>query len=88
MPLFFNLLEKRGHCTGISFIDATSLKVCYNLRIRAHRVFKGSAAHDKSSTGWYYGFKLHLAINECGEILGFYLTAANVDERVTADWIT
>jgi hypothetical protein len=88
MPLFFYLLAKRGECTGISFIDATSLKVCHNLRIRSHRVFKGSAARDKSSTGWYYGFKLHLAISECGEILGFYLTAANVDERATTHWIT
>jgi hypothetical protein len=88
MPLFFYLLAKRGQCTGISFIDATSLKVCHNLRIRSHRVFKGSAARGKSSTGWYYGFKLHLAINERGAILGFYLTAANVDERLTADWIT
>lgn len=88
MPLFFYLLTRRGNCTGISFIDATSLKVCHNLRIPSHRVFRGSAERDKSSTGWYYGFKLHLAINECGEILGFYLTAANVDERVTADWIT
>lgn len=88
MPLFFYLLAKRGHCTGISFIDATPLRVCHNLRIRSHKVFKGSAARDKSSTGWYFGFKLHLAINERGEILGFYITAANVDERVTADWIT
>jgi len=88
MPLFFYLLTKRGTCTGISFIDATALKVCHNLRIPSHRVFRGSATRDKSSTGWYYGFKLHLAINECGEILGFYLTAANVDERQTADWIT
>lgn len=88
MPLFFYLLTRRGKCTGISFIDATGLKVCHNLRIRAHRVFRGSAARDKSSTGWYYGFKLHLAISERGEILGFYLTAANVDERVTVDWIT
>lgn len=88
MALFFYLVCKRGSCTGISFIDATALKVCHNLRIRAHKVFKGSAARDKSSTGWYYGFKLHLAVNECGEILGFYLTAANVDERETVDWIT
>jgi hypothetical protein len=88
MPLFFYLLTKRGNCTGISFIDATPLKVCHNLRIPSHRVFRGSAERDKSSTGWYYGFKLHLAINDCGEILGFYLTAANVDERATADWIT
>jgi len=88
MPLFFYLLTRRGDCTGISFIDATSIKVCHNLRIPQHRVFKGSAERDKSSTGWYYGFKLHLAINERGELLGFYLTAANVDERVPADWMT
>jgi IS5 family transposase len=88
MPLFFYLVCKRGSCTGISFIDATPLKVCHNLRIPSHKVFKGSATRDKSSTGWYYGFKLHLAVNDKGEILGFYLTAANVDERVPADWIT
>lgn len=88
IPLFFYLVCKRGSCTGISFIDATALKVCHNLRIPSHKVFKGSAERDKSSTGWYYGFKLHLAVNEKGEILGFYLTAANVDERETVDWIT
>ncbi len=71
MPLFFYLLMKRGACTGISFIDATALKVCHNLRIPSHKVFRGSAERDKSSTGWYYGFKLHLAINERGEISNF-----------------
>ncbi len=88
LPLFFYLVCKRGSCTGVSFIDATGLKVCHNLRIPSHRVFRGSAERDYSSTGWYYGFKLHLAVNERGEILGFYLTAANVDERETVDWIT
>lgn len=77
-----------GNSTGISFIDATALKVCHNLRIPSPKVFKGSAARGKSSTGWYYGFKLHLAVNEKGEILGFYITAANIDERAAADWIT
>ncbi len=71
MPLFFYLLAKRGRDTGICFIDATALKVCHNLWIPLHKVFRGSATTDKSSTGWYYGFKLHLAINEKGEILGF-----------------
>ena len=88
LPLYFYLVCKRGRCTGISFIDATALKVCHNLRIPSHRVFRGSATRDKSSTGWYYGFKLHLAVNDEGAILGFYLTAANVDEREPADWIT
>ncbi len=88
MPLYFYLVMKRGNCTGISFIDATSLRVCHNLRINQHRTFRGTAERGKSSTGWYYGFKRHLAINEKGEILGFYLTAANVDDRATADWVT
>ncbi|MBD1936191.1 hypothetical protein H6F73_02475 [Microcoleus sp. FACHB-68] len=28
-----------GDCRGISFIDATRLKVCHNRRITGHRVF-------------------------------------------------
>ncbi len=31
--------------------------------------------------GWFYGFKLHLTINDRGEILSFCLTPANVDDR-------
>jgi len=35
----------------------------------------------KSTIGWFYGFKLHLIINDKGEILSFYLTKGNVDDR-------
>ena len=31
--------------------------------------------------GWFFGFKLHLIINDKGEILSFYLTKGNVDDR-------
>ena len=31
--------------------------------------------------GWFYGFKLHLVVNEYGEILGCQVTAGNVDDR-------
>ena len=31
--------------------------------------------------GWFYGFKLHLIINECGELLAAQLTPGNVDDR-------
>jgi hypothetical protein len=44
-------------------------------------VFKASAERGKSSTGWFYGFKLHLVINDCGELCSFYLTVGNVDDR-------
>ena len=59
----------KGACTGLSIADATPLAVCYNLRIQRHRVFKGIAQRGKSSTGWFYGFKLHAVINHRGELL-------------------
>jgi transposase len=31
--------------------------------------------------GWFYGFKLHLVVNDQGEILAFCLTPGNVDDR-------
>jgi hypothetical protein len=67
-----------GECTGISFVDSTPLRVYKNKRIKRNRVFKGTAAAGKSTMGWFYGFKLHLIINDKGEILNFVLTQANV----------
>lgn len=81
VPLWCYLHLKRGSCTGISFVDATTLKVCHNLRIPRHQVFAGSAGRGQTSVGWFYGFKLHLIINERGEIVSCYLTAGNVDDR-------
>lgn len=70
-----------GQCTGISFMDSTTMKVCKNQRIHNHKVFKGLAERGRSSMGWFYGFKLHLVCNEKGELLSFYLTKGNVDDR-------
>ena len=70
-----------GSCTGISFIDATSLKVCHNRRISRHRVFKDIAARGKTSVDWFFGFKLHLVVNELGQLLNVTLTPGNVDDR-------
>lgn len=70
-----------GKCTGISFIDATPLAVCHNKRITRHRVFDGFAARGKTTMGWFYGFKLHLVVNDCGELVAFQLTPGNVDDR-------
>jgi Transposase DDE domain len=71
----------RGECTGISFIDSTVLRVCHNKRIKRNKVFKDTATVGKSSMGWFFGFKLHLIINDKGEILSFYLSRGNVDDR-------
>ena len=70
-----------GQYTGISFIDATPIRVCNNKRIDNHKVFKGIATTAKSSMGWFDGFKLHLIINNKGELLDFTITQGHIDER-------
>lgn len=62
-------------------MDSTTLDVCDNRRIYSHKVFKGIAQRGKSSTGWFYGFKLYLTINDSGEILSFFITLGDVDDR-------
>jgi hypothetical protein len=70
-----------GTCTGISFIDSTALAVCKNPRIHSHKVFAGVAERGKTSTGWFFGFKLYLIFNDRGELLNLLLTPGNVDDR-------
>lgn len=81
VPLTSYLQTRFGTCSGISFVDSTPLAVCGNKRIERNRVFEGVAALGKSTMGWFYGFKLHLVINDCGELLGVRLTPGNVDDR-------
>lgn len=75
------LKTRLGKVTGIAFIDSTPIHVCHPCRGPSHKVFGDLAHWGKNSIGWYYGFKLHLIINECGELLAFQLTPANTDDR-------
>ena len=81
LPLCLYLHTRFGAVTGISFVDSTPLVVCHNRRINRHRVFNGLAARGKTSMGWFYGFKLHLLVNDQGELLALCLTPGNIDDR-------
>ena len=74
-------ISTTASATGISFIDSTAIAVCKNPRISSHKVMKGLAKRGKTSTGWFFGFKLHLVINHHGQIVAFLITPGNVDDR-------
>ena len=80
MVLFLKM-RALGACTGVSFIDSTRLEVCHAKRERSNKTFKGIATKGKSTMGWFFGFKLHLIINDRGELLDFLITQGHVDDR-------
>lgn len=76
--LLYSLLTK---CKGIGYIDATSLAVCHPKRISRNKVFKGLAELGKTTKGWFFGFKLHVIVDEKGNLTRVKLTKGNVDDR-------
>lgn len=88
MPLIFFIQCQSKMATGIYFIDSTVLKVCHVKRACSNRVFEGIAKKAKSTMGWYFGFKLHLVINDRGEIMAFKITASTTDDRKVTPELT
>lgn len=79
--MFLKICTLSSRRTGNYFADSKKLPVCHNLRIQSHQVFAGLAQRGKSSTGWFYGLKLHLLINEYGEMINFLVTPGNVADN-------
>lgn len=80
-PLMMLLINLMGVCSGVSFIDSTKIAVCNSKRASRNKVFKNHAVVGKSSMGWFFVFKLHLVINDKGEILSLKVTKSNCDDR-------
>lgn len=75
------LTSKLDTCTGVSFIDSTKLQVCHKKRIARNKVFKNTAKIGKTTYGWFFGFKLHLIVNEHGGLIAVKITPGNVDDK-------
>lgn len=76
------LQNKKGKQTGVYYIDSCPIKVCHNKRIQKHRVYKGLATRGHHSMGWFYGFKLHIIINDEGDLMDIYFTQGNKHDRI------
>jgi hypothetical protein len=80
-PMFCFVRQHQGVWGDVQFIDSTVLTSCHVKRASSHRTFRHSAKWGKTTTGWFFGFKLHLVINQHAEIVAFRLTSGNVDDR-------
>ena len=89
-PQFFLLihllLAMRNKNAGvIKITDSTALPVCKNLRISSHKVMKRIATRSKTTTGWFYGLKLHVVTDEQGQLLRCIFSTATTDDRKALD---
>ena len=81
IPFLAFLQSIKGKVTGISFVDSTSIAVCKNKRINRNKVFKGLATRGRTTMGWFFGFKLHIIVNDKGDLVSWKLTKGHVDDR-------
>lgn len=72
----------------VAYIDSTSLNVCHPKRITRNKVFKGLATIGKTTKGWFFGFKLHIIIDDKGNLMSAKLTKGNVDDRSVVPQMT
>ena len=81
--LFFYLMLLLRYTlrTGIYFIDSTKIPVCHYNRRYSHKVFDGIAQAGKTSTGWFFGLKIHLIINHLGDLIRVEITPGNVADN-------
>ncbi len=82
---FMNVFKKDTQEESKKFVDSTRLRVCEIKREFSHKVAKNIATKSKSTMGWFYGFRLHIIVNELMQILNFKITTATVDERVALE---
>ncbi|CAL7961355.1 hypothetical protein MIDIC_20006 [Alphaproteobacteria bacterium] len=70
-----------GEVTGIQFVDSTPLETCKALRGTRHKGFRRITTKSRTSTGWFYGLKLHTIFNDKSKLVSIRITSGNVDDR-------
>lgn len=66
-------------------LDSKPIPVCKPVRHGRVRLLREEGAYfGKSSTGWFFGFKLHVLIHHTGAILATVLSAGNTADNAVA----
>ena len=78
------VFHNRQSAHVIKHTDATAIPVCLMKNVDHHKTMKDLASMSKSSSGWYYGMKLHLTADFKGKTLALKITSADGSDRQTA----
>lgn len=76
-PLTLFTQLRSGKKTGFYFVDSTCLPVCHLKRSTRHKTFDEIAKYGRTSVAWFFGLKLHIVINDRGELMAFKITRGN-----------
>jgi len=68
LTLYLRFRMEMSRHTGLSVIDSTPLRVCMNLRIPRHQVFKGLAGRGKILDGLVLWLQAALGDQPCGRV--------------------
>lgn len=69
----------------ITFCDSTKLEVAKIYREHKHKTMKLLASKSKTTTGWFYGLRLHVLCDQAGNLMQIKFTTATVGERQVLD---
>lgn len=85
LPLTLFIHIRSGKRNNIYYIDASCLPVCHIKRSKRHKTFEEVAEYGKTSVGWFFGLKLHLVVNDKGDIMAFKITSGNQHDNQCAE---
>ena len=84
-PLIARLLKSLLAEEEVVFADSTPLAVCHPIRANHYKTLdRRSVGFGKNLMGFFYGFKLHLAVNKAGQITGFHIGKGSHHDRRAA----
>ena len=81
VPLSILLQCLFSEATGICPLDATKLSIWHCIREKRNKVFGKIAEKGKTSMCWFFAFKMHMIINDLGQIMVIKITKGNIDDR-------
>ena len=71
-----------GEARGIYFLDTIKLSIYHSIREKRNKVFRKIAEKSKTSMGWFFGFKMHMIINDIDQVIAIKITKGSVDDRM------